>query len=184
MIYRNSYNNISKISAVLRYLAIKLFVKRIFFTGVWGMVGKGVYLRPNKGMIKVGKRPIVNDFSELQSLGQLIIGDHISINKFSRIIAHDSITIGNNVTIAQHVAILDHDHKWEIVDNKLKLNEYNLSAITIGDNVWIGDKVTILKGVNIGNNVIIGANSVVKNDIPDNCIVAGVPGKIIKSLLA
>ena len=54
--------------------------------------------------------------------------------------------------------------------------------IKIGNNVWIADKVTILGGVTIGDNVIIGAGSVVNNDVPSNCIVAGIPANIIKKL--
>lgn len=53
-------------------------------------------------------------------------------------------------------------------------------AIVIGNNVWLGDKVTVLSGVRIGNNVTVAANSVVTKDVPDNCIVAGIPARIIK----
>ena len=55
-------------------------------------------------------------------------------------------------------------------------------GIKIGNNVFIGMKSTILKGVHIGNNVIIGANSLVNKDIPDNCVVAGNPAKVIMTL--
>lgn len=52
----------------------------------------------------------------------------------------------------------------------------------IGDDVWIGGNVTILPGVNIGNNVIVAAGAVVTKDVPDNCVVGGVPAKILKPL--
>ena len=55
-------------------------------------------------------------------------------------------------------------------------------GVKIGDNVFIGMQTTILKGVHIGNNVIIGANSLVNKDIPDNCVAAGNPCKVIMSL--
>ena len=54
--------------------------------------------------------------------------------------------------------------------------------IVIGNNVWLGDKVSVLSGVNIGDNVIVGANSVVTKNVPSNCVVAGIPAKIIKKL--
>lgn len=54
--------------------------------------------------------------------------------------------------------------------------------VTIGDDVWIGGNCTILPGVTIGNNVIVAAGAVVSKDVPDNCVVAGVPAKIIKSI--
>ena len=54
--------------------------------------------------------------------------------------------------------------------------------VVIGNNVWIGDKATILAGVTVGDNVIVGANSVVTKDIPSNTMVAGVPARIINSI--
>jgi acetyltransferase-like isoleucine patch superfamily enzyme len=53
-------------------------------------------------------------------------------------------------------------------------------AITIGNNVWIGDKATILDGVTIGEGAVIAANSVVTKDVPPYCVAAGVPAIIIK----
>ena len=50
----------------------------------------------------------------------------------------------------------------------------------IGDNVWVGDNVTILPNVHIGNGCVVGSNSVVTKDIPDNCIAVGIPAKVIK----
>ena len=58
----------------------------------------------------------------------------------------------------------------------------NSKPITVGNDVWIGGNCTILPGVTIGNNVIIAAGAVVTKDIPDNCIAAGVPAKVIKQL--
>ena len=54
--------------------------------------------------------------------------------------------------------------------------------VTIGDDVWIGGNCTILPGVTIGNNVVVAAGAVVSKDVPDNCVVAGVPAKIINSI--
>lgn len=54
-------------------------------------------------------------------------------------------------------------------------------SVVIGNNVWIGDKVTILAGVRIGDGVIVAANSVVTKDIPDYCVVGGNPARILKS---
>ena len=57
---------------------------------------------------------------------------------------------------------------------------HSKGAVVIGKNVWIGDKVSILSGVTIGDNAVIGANSVVTKSVPEGCIVAGVPARVIK----
>ncbi len=87
------------------------------------------------------------------------------------------IEIGNNVTMAPRVHILCHD-----ASTKAFLNYTKIGRVTIGDNVFIGAESVVLPGVTIGNNVIIGANSTVTHDIPDNSVVAGSPAKIISSL--
>lgn len=54
--------------------------------------------------------------------------------------------------------------------------------VVIGNNVWIGDKAAILAGVHIGDGAIIGANSVVAKDVPANCVVGGIPAKVLRTL--
>jgi maltose O-acetyltransferase len=169
--------------SVGRYLLTKIFLSNKIATTGLGLIGHAVYLRVAKGgNIILGKRPVLSDYVELQALGTIKIGDRLTINRFSRICAHDKISIGNDVTIAQFVTILDHDHQYGFDNGNMKLDGYTAAPVSIGNNVWIGDKVTILKGVTIGNNVIIAANSVVNKNVDSNCIVGGVPAKIIKVL--
>ena len=84
------------------------------------------------------------------------------------------------------VTITDNSHgKSEIESIKLppyKRVLHSIGPVIIGDSVWIGDKVTILPNVTIGKNSVIAANSVVTKNVPDNCVVAGVPAKIIKRI--
>ena len=124
--------------------------------------------------------------SRLASKGRLEIGESFTLNSYSRIVAFDDISIGSNVTIAQFVSILDHDHRAVVrgtgADREMHFDGYSCAPISIGSNVWIADKVTILKGVKIGSNVIIGANSVVTSDIPDFSVAVGSPAKVVKSL--
>lgn len=87
------------------------------------------------------------------------------------------IEIGDNVTIAPRVHILCHD-----ASTKSFLGYTKIGRVNIGDNVFIGAESVILPGVNIGSNVIIGANSTVVHHIPDNTVVAGSPAKIICTL--
>ncbi|MBR5859457.1 MAG: acyltransferase, partial [Clostridia bacterium] len=87
------------------------------------------------------------------------------------------IEIGDNVTMAPNVHILCHD-----ASTKQFLGYTKIGRVNIGDNVFIGAESVVLPGVNIGNNVIIGANSTVTKDVPENTVVAGTPAKVICSL--
>lgn len=140
-----------------------------------------IYILKNANITCHG-RIILSDDVMIHSKGSLIIGDMFGMNNYSRIVAHESIRIGSHVTIGQMVSILDHDHHYKMVDGSMKLDGYKTSPITIGNNVWIGDKTTIVKGVTIGNNVVIGANTLVNKNVPDNCVIGGVPFKILKEL--
>ena len=87
------------------------------------------------------------------------------------------IEIGDNVTMAPRVHILCHD-----ASTKAFLNYTKIGRVTIGDNVFIGAESVVLPGVTIGNNVIIGSNSTVTHDVPDNSVVAGSPARVICTL--
>ena len=116
----------------------------------------------------------------------LFIGDNCQINDYCHIVATDKVEIGNNFLCASKVFISDTSHgeynNEKPFDPSIppEKREFVSKPVKIGDNVWVGENVVILSGVTIGNGVIVGANSVVTKSIPDNCIVAGVPAKIIK----
>lgn len=111
---------------------------------------------------------VVNKNATLK-LGSGYANNNVEINCFN------SISIGDNVAIAKGVIIRDSDNH---TINGLK---HNTSApIIIEDNVWIGMRALILKGVHIGSGAIIAAGAVVSRDVPPNSIVAGVPAKVIK----
>lgn len=87
------------------------------------------------------------------------------------------IEIGDDVTIAPRVHILCHD-----ASTKAVLGYTKIGRVTIGNNVFIGADSVVLPGVTIGNNVIIGANSTITHNVLDNCVVAGSPAKVICSM--
>lgn len=87
------------------------------------------------------------------------------------------IAIGDNVTMAPRVHILCHD-----ASTKTFLNYTKIGRVTIGDNVFIGAESVVLPGVTIGSNVIIGANSTVTHDIPENSVAVGSPARVISTL--
>ena len=87
-----------------------------------------------------------------------------------------SITIGNNVKCGANTVITDAD--WHLEDSR----SGKPKDVIIGNNVWLGYGVIVLKGVSIGDNSVIGAGSIVTKDVPDNVIAAGNPCIVIKSL--
>lgn len=97
------------------------------------------------------------------------------LNSDVKIRCMESITIGNNVKISHNVTIMDSDAHTVLRDGYVKTK-----PVVIGNNVWIGTRATILKGVHIGDNCIIGAGAVVTKDVPSNCTVAGNPARIIR----
>jgi maltose O-acetyltransferase len=86
------------------------------------------------------------------------------------------ISIGDECTISKHVIILAHD-----ASTKRHLDFTKIGRVQVGKRTFIGAGSVILPGVTIGDNVIVGAGSVVTHDIPDNCVAAGNPARIIKS---
>ena len=117
---------------------------------------------------------------------EIIIGDDCSIGEYCHISAINKITIGHGLLTGRFVYIGDNAHgglSWEEADiPPFKRHLTTKGDIKIGNNVWIADRVTILGDVTIGDNVIIGAGSIVTHDLPNNCMAAGSPAKIIKKL--
>ena len=108
------------------------------------------------------------------------VGENFFANYNFTVLDVGKVTIGANAQIAPNVSIYTAGHPIH-PDSRNSGYEYGIS-ITIGDNVWIGGNACIMPGVTIGNNVVIGAGSVVTKDIPDNVIVAGNPCKIIRTI--
>jgi len=111
--------------------------------------------------------------------GRIQIGDCVLISPGVRISASDEIVIGDGVMIAHGCYITDSD--WHTVYDRTCRDE-RVTPVHIGDNVWLGDHVTVLKGVHIGANSVVAARSVVVRDVPENAIVAGNPARVVRKL--
>ena len=113
---------------------------------------------------------------------EIAIGDRCQIcNHFTVVVEGPGVEIGSDVLIGSHVSIYDSDFH-EIAPDKRVGGCPKMAKVTIGDNVWIGDRVTILKGSRIGKNSVIAAGAVVSGEFPDNVIIGGVPAKIIRHI--
>jgi acetyltransferase-like isoleucine patch superfamily enzyme len=131
---------------------------------------------------EIGKRSVVESYCVINNaVGDLYIGDDTRIGIGSVLIG--PVTIGRKVMIAQNVTISGLNHNY--ADTNLPIADQGVSVgiIEISDDVWIGANCVITKGVRIGKHVVIAASSVVTGDIPDNCVVGGIPAKIIKQYL-
>lgn len=94
----------------------------------------------------------------------------------------NSISIGNNVVISERVVLRDSDnHSIKDVGDRMSDKSAVTAPIVIGDHVWMGMNVTVLKGVTIGEGAIVAAGSVVNKDVPSHCLVGGVPARVIKA---
>ena len=116
------------------------------------------------------------------------IGSDVFINGSCTIQDSALVTIGDRVVIAPDVKLFCGNHsvdareRWKRgEDGTLKLVT-TTKPITIGSDVWIGGGVIVVPGVTIGSNVVVGAGAVVTRDVPSNCVVAGVPARVIREL--
>lgn len=107
------------------------------------------------------------------------IGDRTSIGPYVVIHGPGNIKIGKDCLIAAHTGIYASNHQFTDPDRKIREQGLTRKGITIGDDCWIGHKVSILDGVTIGEGSVIGAGAVVNKDIPPYSIAVGVPAKVI-----
>ena len=113
---------------------------------------------------------------------QITMGNETSTSNNITIIACQSIVIGCNCQIGDNVTIYDSDFHHPNIYMR-KVSEGAVTPVEIGNNVWIGSRVIILKGVSVGDGSVIAAGSVLTKSIPANCLAAGVPAKVIRNLL-
>lgn len=131
-----------------------------------------------RGRAVLGHRVHIGRDVEIQARNGLVeIGLGSGINSYSRVVAFERITIGERCAIGQFVTILDHDH---VFNEGRTMEGYVTSPIIIGNDVWIGDKAIILKGVTIGNGAVIAAGAVVTKNVPAGDVVAGIPARTLK----
>ena len=136
---------------------------------------KGVRIMKNNGKITVGNRVLLHRYVKLSAYGGKIeIGNNTYIGDRTEIHSGESVKIGNNVNVAWDCNVLDRDyHAFESDVEVIK-------PVVISDNVWIGARSMVLKGVTIGKGSVVAAGSIVTHDVPPGCLVAGNPARVIK----
>lgn len=180
-------------------------VQRYVYTGYWSRYfesfGKNSVIFPTFKLlvgakcISIGKSCIIDKGCQLTAwlyYGEQIfspsikIGDGSAIGESAHITAINGITIGNNVLCGKKILITDNSHGSTEIDmfdiEPRKRVLYSKGKVVIEDNVWIGEKASIMPGVHIGKGSIVAANSVVTHNVPAYTLVAGSPAKIIRKL--
>jgi acetyltransferase-like isoleucine patch superfamily enzyme len=114
--------------------------------------------------------------------GVLSIGANSFIGDGSILVAAERVTIGGDVLIAAYVTVRDQDHGVGYPGTLYRVQPLLTAPVTIGRNVWLGTHATVLRGIVIGDNAIIGANAVVTRDVAANSVSAGVPARQVRSL--
>ncbi len=175
----------------------KLFLgKNVRFFNVNNIVlGKWVQLEDEvvvsalcKNKVTIGDNFKIGAFSRIiastsfNNIGEHIhIGNNVGIGEYAYLGGGGGLTIGNDCIVGQYFSCHPENHNYEHRNELIRLQGVSRKGIVVGNNCWIGAKVTILDGVRIGNNCIIAAGAVVTKSMPANSIIGGVPAKVLKS---
>jgi acetyltransferase-like isoleucine patch superfamily enzyme len=128
--------------------------------GRWSWLGHGTKVRCHEGTVSIGAKTVM--------------GQECTIS------AYQHVSIGRECVIADRVMLIDFDHGMVEVERPIRLQGIYKRDVRVGNNVWIGYGACILRGVTIGDNAVIGTNSVVTQDVPPNAVVGGVPARVIR----
>lgn len=110
----------------------------------------------------------------------IVIGEGCSIGAHNGIVALDGITIGARVYTGPRVYITDINHGYEKLDEPIGHQLQAARPVTIGAHSWIGTNAVILPGTELGEHVTVAAGAVVSGQVPDRCVIAGSPARIIR----
>jgi len=141
---------------------------------------KGLIYKPFLG--KLGEGSSIGRHVKLYGLHKIKIGDRVHIAPHSLLNGWGGLEIGNDVIMGEAVSMFSITHLFENTKIPIKYQGGRIRKIVIKSGSYIGHRVIILDGVTIGKNCVIGAGAVVTRDIPDYCVAAGVPAKVIRNL--
>ena len=128
--------------------------------GRWSWLGHGTKIRCHEGVVSIGAKTV--------------LGQECTIS------AYQHVSIGRECVVADRVMLIDFDHGTVEVERPIRLQGIYKRDVRVGNNVWIGYGACILRGVTVGDNAVIGTNSVVTKDVPPNAVVGGVPARVLR----
>jgi acetyltransferase-like isoleucine patch superfamily enzyme len=143
----------------------------------------GVRLQPWGGRIRIDAGAQVRDRCELKSTGDLRLGARCVLSRTATLHCHERIDIGERCAIAERTTMVDSDHGFDGSDTFVLVQPVRSAPITIGENVFVGTNVVILRGTTVGDRAVVAAGAVLNGgDFPAGHIVAGVPARTLRPL--
>ena len=128
--------------------------------GRFSWIGDGTKIRCHEGVVEIGEKTVM--------------GQECTISAYKR------VRIGEQCVIADRAMFIDFDHGVVEVERPIRVQGIYKRDCIVGSNVWIGYGACFLRGIRVGDNAIVGTNSVVTKDVPANAVVGGVPAKVIR----
>jgi acetyltransferase-like isoleucine patch superfamily enzyme len=115
----------------------------------------------------------------------ITIGDRCTLGKGIGIVGHERVEIGDDIWTGHYVYITDQNHGYEDVDLPIGVQMWTNEPVSIGSGSWLGHGAIVLPGSRIGHHVVVAAGAVVAGlDTPDNCVIAGVPARVVRQYVA
>jgi len=170
-------------------LALRYARRRLFTAAGWrwetdGLLFLGRRLEiqiAKRGTVRFGRFVWIGDGTKIRCHeGEVVIGTKTVLGQECTISAYQHVRIGEQCVIADRAMFIDFDHGTVEVERPIRVQGIYKRDIDIGSNVWIGYGACVLRGVKVGDNAVIGTNSVVTRDVPANAVVGGIPAQIIR----
>ena len=145
-------------------------------------LGRGLELEIGRnGKLDLGRFVWIGDGTKIRCHeGRVEIGAKTVMGQECTISSYKSVRIGEQCVIADRAMFIDFDHGVVEVERPIRVQGIYKRDVEVGSNVWIGYGACILRGVSVGDNAIVGTNSVVTKDVPANAVVAGIPARVIR----
>jgi acetyltransferase-like isoleucine patch superfamily enzyme len=128
--------------------------------GRWSWIGHGCKIRVHEGRCAIGAKTV--------------LGQECTISAFQH------VSIGRECILADRVMLIDFDHGVVEVDRPIRAQGIYKRDVRVGHNVWVGYGACFLRGATVGDNCVVGTNSVVTKDVPANAVIAGAPAQLLR----
>ena len=133
--------------------------------------------------VKIGSYSKLLSTSHFSKFGKgLIMGSNSAIGDFTHFGAPGGIVIGNDVIMGSYISFHSENHNFADTSKLIREQGVSSKGIVLGNNIWVGAKVTFLDGCEVGDNSVVAAGAVVTGKFPKNSIIGGVPARVIKNI--